>query len=107
MRSSVLIALAAAIGVPGGDLEKARDAQDRTALEQNIRSLSEAASKQQNDAAAQYRLAVAQSYLAEIAIEVRDKNLARSAAESGIKAAEKAVALKPDNSEYHRVLGTL
>lgn len=94
-------------GVWAGDLEKARDAQDRAALERNIQQLSAAASKQPNDPDAQYRAALAQSYLAEIAIEQRDKPLAKNAAESGIQTAEKAVALKPDNSEYHRLLGTL
>ena len=95
-------------GILGGaDLEKARDGQDRAALDQLTIQFSSAAQKQPNDANAQYRLALAQSYLAEVAIEVRDKNQAHTAAEAGIKAAEHAVALKPDNSEYHRILGTL
>jgi len=91
----------------GADLEKARDGQDRAALDRLTVQFSSAAQKQPNDANAQYRLALAQSYLAEVAIEVRDKNQAHTAAEAGIKAAEHAVALKPDNSEYHRILGTL
>ncbi len=105
LRSALLLTTIAA--VCAGDLEKARDAQDRAALEREIQQLSAAAAKQPNDAEAQYRAALAQSYLAEIAIENRDKNLAKDAAESGIQIAEKAVALKPDNSEYHRLLGTL
>jgi tetratricopeptide (TPR) repeat protein len=107
MRFSMLIALSVAIAASGGDLEKARDAQDRAALEQSTKALLELANKQQKDAAAQYRAALAQSYLAEVAIEQGDKRVARSAAEAGMKAAEKAVALKPDSSEYHRILGTL
>ena len=107
MRIPVLIAFSVTLALAAGDLEKARDAQDRALLEQNVKTLSDTAAKQPNDAAAQYRLALAQSYLAEISIEQRDKNTARSAAENGIHAAEKAVSMKPDNSEYHRLLGTL
>jgi tetratricopeptide (TPR) repeat protein len=89
------------------DLEKARDAQDRGALERYSSQFAAAAAKQPNDAQALYRQALAQSYLAEIAVETGDKNLARSAAESGIKVAERAIAQKSENAEYHRVLGTL
>src|SRR5712692_1105954 len=94
-------------GPGGADLEKARDAQDRASLDRIAGQLSTAAEKQANDAAALYRLALAQSYVAEVATEMRDKKQARSAAEAGMKAAERAVALKPDDAEYHRVLGTL
>jgi tetratricopeptide (TPR) repeat protein len=88
-------------------LEKARDTQDRGALERLASQFSEAASKQPNDVQSQYRLALAQSYLAEIAMETGDKNQARAAAEVGMKAAEKAATLKPDVAEYHRIWGTL
>jgi tetratricopeptide (TPR) repeat protein len=89
------------------DLEKARDAQDRGALERFASQFSAATAKQPNEATAYYRLALTQSYLAEIAMEAGDKNRARSAAETGIKAAERATTLKADAAEYHRVLGTL
>jgi tetratricopeptide (TPR) repeat protein len=94
---------------PGGgsDLEKARDAQDRPALDRLVAQSASVAQSKANDAAAQYKLAQAQSYAAEVAIEVRDKNAAHSAAEAGIDAAKKAVALKGDSAEYHRLLGTL
>ena len=90
-----------------GSLEKARDAQDRAALDQIAHELHASAAKVPGDANAQYRAAVAESYLAEVAIELHDKGQAKSAAEAGIKAAERAVALKGDNAEYHRMLGTL
>ncbi len=89
------------------DLDKARDQQDRVTLERLISEASAQAQKQPNDAAAQYQLARAQSYLAEVLIELNDKNQSKTAAENGMKAAERAVSLKPDKAEYHRMLGTL
>jgi tetratricopeptide (TPR) repeat protein len=91
----------------GSDLEKARDAQDRPALDRFAQQFGGAAQAKANDAAAQYQFALAESYVAEAAIEVRDKNAAHSAAEAGIDAAKKAVAIKGDSAEYHRLLGTL
>jgi tetratricopeptide (TPR) repeat protein len=91
----------------GSDLEKARDAQDRPALDRLAAQLASAAQGKSNDASAEYKLALAESYVAEVAIEVRDKNAAHAAAEAGIDAAKKAVALKGESAEYHRLLGTL
>jgi tetratricopeptide (TPR) repeat protein len=88
-------------------LIKARDAQDRAALEKIAGDLRGAADKDPQDAAAQYRLAMAESYAAEIAIETRDKAAAKNAAQAGIDAAERAVSLKPESPEYQRILGTL
>ncbi|MBZ5620225.1 MAG: tetratricopeptide repeat protein [Acidobacteriia bacterium] len=88
-------------------LEMARDMQDRAALEKIVNDSADAAAKVPNDAETQYRVAQAASYLAEVEIEQHDKKQARSVAERGIKAAEKAVALKPDVAEYYRVLATL
>jgi tetratricopeptide (TPR) repeat protein len=88
-------------------LESARDRQDRPALERFVRESEAAAARAPNDADAQYRCALASSYLAEVDQELHDKKAARQAAEVGIKAAEKAVALKPDNAENYRILGTL
>ena len=98
--------LAALLGAPAG-LEAARDRQDRAALQSRITELSAVAEKAPRDAAAQYRLALASSYLAEVALELRDKSQAQHAAETGIHAAERAIELDPSNAEYHRVLGTL
>jgi len=96
-----------ALALRGGELEKARDAQDHAALDRLAGQFSSAAQKQTNDAASQYEAALADSYRAEVAIELRDKNQAHNAAESGISSAQRAVALKPENAEYHRILGTL
>jgi len=100
-----LLLFAATSGNP--DLEKARDAQDRPALDRMAAQFNTAAQSKANDAAAQYKLALAESYVAEVAIEVRDKNAAHNATEAGIDAAKKAVALKADSAEYHRLYGTL
>jgi tetratricopeptide (TPR) repeat protein len=92
---------------PSAPLEAARDRQDVPALEKAVEEYSAAAAKAPDDADAQYRLAVACSYVAEVAVEQRDKKKARAYAERGIKAAESAVALKPAVAEYYRILGTL
>jgi tetratricopeptide (TPR) repeat protein len=88
-------------------LETARDLQDRAALERLAAESAAASDKAPNDAEAQFRAAVAASYLAEVALELKDKKLAEDAAERGIKPAERAVALKPEAAAYYVVLGTL
>jgi tetratricopeptide (TPR) repeat protein len=100
-------ALVAAAAWNESDLVKARDRQDRSALQNIVNDVRAAADKDTKDAAAQYRLALAESYTAEVAIETRDKAAAKNAAQAGIDAAERAVALKPDVAEYQRILGTL
>lgn len=77
-----------------GDLETARDRQDRAALAKLA-------------AGTPYQVALAQSYLSEVALELREKREARVAAEAGIKAAQAAVAAEPGKAEFHRLLGTL
>ena len=96
--------LAAAAPSP---LEVARDKQDRAALTEMAGQAAAAAAKSPNDAEAQYRSALANCYLAEVAIELRDRKAGRQIAEQGIRFAEKTVAMKPGNAEYYRVLGTL
>lgn len=105
--SAFLLLLLFNAAAGGSDLEKARDAQDRPALDRFAAQFAAAAQAKSNDAAAQYKLALAESYVAEVAIEVRDKNAAHTAAEAGMDAAKKAIALNGSSAEYHRVLGTL
>ena len=88
-------------------LEVARDMQDRAALTDIAAQAGGAAAKAPNDAEVQYRAALANCYLAEVAIELRDRKAGRQIAEQGIRFAEKTVALKPANAEYYRLLGTL
>jgi len=103
---SVLV-LAAFLAAPPATLQLARDQQDRAALQKIVDEAGAAAAKAPNDAEAQYQMALASSYLAEVALEQGDKKLAQQAAERGVKAADQAVALKPQVAEYYRVLGTL
>jgi Flp pilus assembly protein TadD len=88
-------------------VERALDAQDRAALEQLAAAASASAQSRPDDAAAQYQAALAQSTLAQLALELGDKALGKSAGETGIQAARRAVELKPAEAEYHRILGTL
>jgi tetratricopeptide (TPR) repeat protein len=101
------VLIAAAVSADDSDLVKARDHQDRAALDKLAADARAAADKQSNDAAAFYRLALAESYSAEVAIETHDKTGAKNSAQAGVDAATKAVTLKPDSAEYQRVLGTL
>jgi tetratricopeptide (TPR) repeat protein len=95
------------VAATAGDLEKARDVQDRAALDRLAAQAAVEAQKKPNDAASQYKLALSESYVAEVAIELHDNNAAHTAAEAGIKAAEHAATLKGDVAEYHRLWGTL
>lgn len=108
MRGLLLLAAAATLIASGNpDLQGARDRQDRAALDRIVAEYRAAADKQPNDANALYRLALAQSYAAEVAVEQKDKAKGRELADAGMKAAEKAVAVNAGSAEFHRVLGTL
>jgi tetratricopeptide (TPR) repeat protein len=89
------------------DLDKLRDRQDRPGLDARATAFQAAAEKTPNDPGGWYRAAIAYSYVAEVAMEVRDKNGAQRAAEAGASDAEKAIALNGKVADYYRVLGTL
>jgi tetratricopeptide (TPR) repeat protein len=103
----VLIVAAFLAAPPPSPLEVARNQQDRPSLEKLAAEGASIASKAPGDPEAQYRSALAYSYLAEVAIELHDRKAGRAAAEQGIKPAEKAASMRPENAEYFRVLGTL
>ena len=107
--SAILITflLAGTMSASDPELEKARDRQDRAALEKFAFTLSAAAKANPKDADSQYRAALAAAYEAEVAIELKDKVGAKNSAESGIPFAEKAVDLQPKNAENYRVLAIL
>ncbi|MGH9639646.1 MAG: tetratricopeptide repeat protein [Bryobacteraceae bacterium] len=101
---AICTALAWAANVPANALRNARDRQDLTALDHLI---AQAARGNISSSAAQYRIALANSYAAEVAMELHQKKKAESYAEAGIGAAQKAVAQNDSNPEYHRLLGQL
>lgn len=108
MRLSIFLSAAVVWAGSGNpELQIARDRQDRATLERIAVEYRTAAEKQPSDANSQYRLALVESYGAEVAVELRDKAKGRELAEAGIKAAEKAVALNSNSSEFNRLLGTL
>ncbi|MEQ1946656.1 MAG: tetratricopeptide repeat protein [Bryobacteraceae bacterium] len=88
------------------ELLRARDAQDRAALTRIAQQRTNAAAKSPA-AATHYAAALAQSTLAEVAAELRDRDLARKASSDGITEAERAVTADPKSAEYHRIHGTL
>jgi len=98
------VSLAAATAAHNPALERARDHQDRAAIDQTIAKLQQEAGTNPD---ANYQLALANSYAAEIAIEQRDKRKAEHYAEAGIDSAKKAIAANPNVAEYHRLLGEL
>lgn len=107
-RTICLLPLAVApLFAADSELIRARDAQDQAALQRIAAQVSQRAQKNEVDAAAQYNAALAESTLAEVAMEVRDRNMARAASEEGLKTAERAATLKPEVAEYHRIYGTL
>jgi tetratricopeptide (TPR) repeat protein len=111
MRIFSAVALAASLATltfaAVDELDKLRDRQDRAGLDSYAVSLHTAAEKKPDDANGWYKSAIAYSYAAEVAMEVRDKNGAQRAAEIGAADAEKAIALNPKSADYYRVLGTL
>ncbi len=107
MRIALIAFITAGLGFAADDLDKLRDHQDRAGLTKAAESLKADAEKSANDANKWYRAAVAYSYVAEVAFELRDKPGSEQAAEAGVKHAEKAIALNGKNAEYYRVLGTL
>ncbi len=106
MRSLLLFVCSLPL-IAADPLEAARDAQDRPQLERLVAEANTVANRQPNVVANQYRLALAQSYLAEVALELKDKGAARAAAESGIQTAQKMVALDAKSAPNHSLLGTL
>ena len=102
-----LALLASCLLTAGPQLEQARNRQDRAALQRIFAQRAARAEKNPEDAAAQAELAEAALYLAEVALELQDRERARSAAEEGVRAAQRAVALQPNVAEHHRLLGAL
>jgi tetratricopeptide (TPR) repeat protein len=101
-----VIIIAGLLAASNGAIDQARDRQDQVALARLATEAATAADKAPKDAEVQYQAALAASYQAEVALELRDKRLAQQAAEQGVRYAERALGLV-QKSEYYRVLGTL
>lgn len=89
------------------ELLKARDQQNLAALDNLIEQYKKAAQANGSSAEAQYQSALAYSFAAEVAMQLRDKRKSESYAVAGLDPAKKAVAEKGSNAEYHRLLGAL
>jgi tetratricopeptide (TPR) repeat protein len=110
LRNVALVALPAlllAAVQPDPALVAARDQQNLSALDGLIANYNKTAQAQASSPDAQYKAALAYSYAAEVAMELRDKKKAETYAVAGLEIAKKAVAAKDSNAEYHRVLGAL
>lgn len=101
------LALSVVSFAAAGDLEKLRNAQDRAGLDTRAAALHAEAEKAASDANKWYRSAIAYSYAAEVAYELRDKRGSQRAAEAGVADAERAIAINGKAPDYYRVLGTL
>jgi tetratricopeptide (TPR) repeat protein len=100
-----IIAWAASVTLT--DLQQARDQQNLAALDGMIAEAKHAADTGSRSAEAQYRLALAYSYAAEVAMELHDKKKSEAYAEAGMGPARKAVDENGGNAEYHRLLGEI
>jgi|SRR5579862_131514 len=107
MRTLSVFVVAASLTFAADDLDHLRDRQDRAGLEARAAALQATAEKSPSDPNAWYRAAIAHSYVAEVAMEMRDKAAAQRAAEAGVPDAQKALDLNAKNADYYRVLGTL
>jgi tetratricopeptide (TPR) repeat protein len=92
---------------PNAELVSARDHQDLATLNRLIAQYEQAAKANPQCAECEYKLALADSYAAEVAMELRDKRKSETYAEAGMDFAQKASASNANNAEYHRLLGEL
>jgi tetratricopeptide (TPR) repeat protein len=104
---AVLAAGALAASSDTASLKTARDHQDIAALDHYILQYKTAAKTKPQSADIQYKLALAQSYAAEVAMEAHDKRKSEAYAEAGMEPIEKAVQIDGNDAEYHRLHGAL
>jgi len=102
----LLFALPVAL-LAADDLEKLRDKQDRPGLEKTAAALQAQADRTPENPESWYKAATAQSYAAEVAMEMKDKPGSQRLAEAGIKDIEKAISIDGKKADYYRLLGTL
>jgi tetratricopeptide (TPR) repeat protein len=92
---------------PSSELISARDHQDLAALNRIIAQYDQAVKANSQCAECLYKLALANSYAAEVAMETHDKKKSEAYAEAGMDSAQKASMANGNNAEFHRLLGEL
>ena len=109
MSKSILLSflVCALLAAPPSELTVARDHQDLPALNALIAQNQQAAQAKPQCTECLYKLALANSYAAEVTMELRDKRKSEAFAEAGMEAAQKLTAANANNAEYHRLLGEL
>jgi tetratricopeptide (TPR) repeat protein len=108
--SCLVLLLAAASTVEAEDnpvVATARKARDQAEVESLRKVIDKTRSEAQQHGTPEVyqRLAQFELWLCEAALEHNDDKLIKQAAEAGVAAAEKAVALNPNSSEAHRLEG--
>lgn len=105
----VLGVVAAAVAATNIDnnLIKARDHQDLKSLDAIIAKYKQTAGANPKSAEAQYQLALAYSYAAEVALESKDRKGSEKYAEAGVDPIRSAISINGANAEYHRLYGQL
>lgn len=88
------------------DLQNARDRGDLAAIERLTAQVDQQA-KGSSSPDSQYKLALAYSYGAEVAMEQHNKKKSEALAEKGLEPAQKAVGGNGGNAEFHRLEGAL
>jgi tetratricopeptide (TPR) repeat protein len=89
------------------ELTAARDHQDLAALNALITQYQQAVQAKPQCTECIYKLALANSYAAEVTLELRDKRKSEAFADAGMESAQKLTAANANNAEYHRLLGEL
>jgi tetratricopeptide (TPR) repeat protein len=92
---------------PPSELTTARDHQDLGALTNLIAQYQQASQAKPDCNDCLYKLALANSYAAEVTMELRDKRKSEAFAETGMPMAQKLTSANGNNAEYHRLLGEL
>lgn len=106
----ILVSSAGAVtGEQHDSISAGRSARDRADIE-SLRMLVDeghSQAQQKNNAEAWQQVAQLEQWVCEAAHVHKDEKVLKSAAQNGISAAEKAVALDANSSEAHRLLGDL
>jgi tetratricopeptide (TPR) repeat protein len=89
------------------NLIKARDHQDLKSLDAIIAKYKQTAGANPKSAEAQYQLALAYSYAAEVGLELKDRKGSEKYAEAGVDPIRAAISINGGNAEYHRLYGQL